>query len=524
MVLWEKESSISEVYVDLIGPTAFATTYQQIFSAVNVTQKSDRTSNELRMLGNAEFKLKKWPDAMEYYNQSLRHACHGSETISLAYANRSSCFLRMGLFEQCLIDIDMAKAANYPPQLMYKLIEREAICAKHINESKQIEKSPEPVLDFDGNRRFPGLANVVQIRNNDEFGTHLMATDDIDMGKIILIDEAFVFDASQCKKSYCKNCLKFTKCFIPCEHCTDVMFCDHECMAAAATIHDLACGTLYHRFPDVTSTIESILIAVNAFADAKELIEFVEAALATRDYNTPICDYDSVMQSKYKLFLKSFTIVNDKPNFMRRFHFCEIYQLIMLIPRAKQYFDTMKTQRFLMHLIWQHYFIIQTNSFAFNLTTVRADDIQIMGSISSLFNHSCVPNIMLAKYAKKTLAYAVLPIEKGQQLFIKYDNRPNTQEQQAMLQDQFHFTCKCSKCKPCYKQEDRERMQLDRNFEVIVQANDDWIANQELRSKLRTMCCEFFEKFGKLPWSPEIDIVSNALRHCMRADFNSKQF
>lgn len=67
-------------------------------------------------------------------------------------------------------------------------------------------------------------------------------------------------------------------------------------------------------------------------------------------------------------------------------------------------------------------------------------------------------------------------------------------------------------------------MQLDRNFEVIVQANDDWIANQELRSKLRTMCCEFFEKFGKLPWSPEIDIVSNALRHCMRADFNSKQF
>lgn len=282
---------------------------------------------------------------------------------------------------------------------------------------------------------------------------------------------------------------------------------------------------MYHQMPQVTAVIESILIGVNAFASASELIGFVEKAMATRDFNSPGCD--SVMQSKYKVFLKSFAIVEDEPDFVFRFRTFQIYHLILNIPRAKQYFDTMEKQRFLMHLIWQHHFIIQTNSFAYGCLSQKAQDIQIMGSISSLFNHSCTPNVALGKYANQMVAYTVRPVQKGQQLFIKYDQRRSAQEQQSDLQDRFNFKCECSKCVPCYKPEDRAEMKSDPDYPIIVfwmkMLDDKLIANHEIRSMVKAACIQFLSKFGHLPWTPEIELASNQLKRCISADLIASQ-
>lgn len=526
---WKKESNSNDaVYVDLMGwhNQIIGTAFGQILAHKSASGKNNTKSTELRLLGNKQFQEKNWQNAMEFYNQSLRFACDDTENVSLSYANRSACFLFMEMYDRCMIDIGLAKKANYPQRLMHKLIEREATCLKLIEESPQKDEKLEPVLDFVANNQFPDMANVVEIRNSDEFGTHLMANSDIGVGKIILMDKAFVFDATQCQKSYCKNCLKFDQCFIPCPNCSDVMFCDQKCMTSADAIHSMTCGALHHKFPYVTSIIESILIAVNAFPNVNELIEFVEKALATRDFNSPSCD--TVMRSKYKVFLKSFTILEDEPNQdgMLRFHTFEMYQLILNIPRAKRYFDTMQKQRFLMHLIWQHHFIIQTNSFAYALSDQSENDIQIMGSISSLFNHSCTPNIALGKYANQTIGYTIRPIQNGQQLFIKYDHeqQSSTQEQQNVLQDRFNFECKCSKCVPCHKQEDRDQMKSDPNYKIIFWIDDDLVSSYEIRSTMKAKCIEFLSKFGHLPWSPEIETASNQLKKCINTEFIVNQF
>lgn len=518
MVLWKKESVDNEsLYVDLMGwhNQNVDTAIGRYLERISASGKSNTKSTELRLLGNRQFQAKNWQNAMELYNQCLRFACDGSENISLAYANRSSCFLHMQMYDQCVIDIGLAKDANYPGRLMHKLIEREATCLKLINELPEMEKMPKPALHFDANNQLPGMANVVEIRNNDKFGTHLMANSDIDVGKTVLLDEAFVFDAFECRQSYCKNCLKFCKCFIPCPNCSDVMFCDRACMASAAAIHNMTCDAMYHKVSQVTSIIESIMIAVNAFPNSSELIGFVEAAVHSRDFNLPQCD--SVMRTKYKVFLKSFAIVEAEPDSMLKLHTLQIYHLILKIPRANVYFGTMQTQRFLMHLIWQHHFIIQTNSFAYGCSSQRVEDIQIMGSISSLFNHSCAPNVALGKFANQMIAYTIRPVKKGQQLFIKYGQQTSAQAKQN-IQDKFAFVCNCSKCVPCHKQEDRVQMRSDENYEIIFWMDNSLISNNDLRSMLKESCIDFLRKFGHLPWSPELEIASTQLQKCISAD------
>lgn len=108
--------------------------------------KNDQVATDFRVQGNEYFKKRNWRAAMEFYNQSLRFSNDGSENISLAYANRSSCFLHMEKYIECLKDIELAKENGYPKRLIQKLNDREIVCLKQINEGyESIKKNPSRV-------------------------------------------------------------------------------------------------------------------------------------------------------------------------------------------------------------------------------------------------------------------------------------------------------------------------------------------------------------------------------------------
>lgn len=90
--------------------------------------KSDKRSTQFRLQGNAKVKETLWHEAMKFYNNSLCTAEIASENVSLAYANRSLCFLKLSMYDKCLVDIELAINANYPKQLWSKLEERRAFC------------------------------------------------------------------------------------------------------------------------------------------------------------------------------------------------------------------------------------------------------------------------------------------------------------------------------------------------------------------------------------------------------------
>lgn len=513
MVLWKKESNSTDAcYIDLLMTEAEKEHLRGgIMKLMRVVAcKSDDKSTWLRKYGNKRFKAYNWLEAMELYNESLRYAPSGSENISLAYANRSACFLLMKKYEECLVDIELAKKANYPQRLMPKLDLRRAICMKLLKDKpNKPEEKVGPTLNFDADEKFPGLANALEIRNNNEMGNYVVAKRDIGVGQIIMVDEMFVSNTYVEDQTFCKICLKTRKNFIPCENCSDAMFCDDRCMATN-NIHKIVCCALRCQTFHFVRMIESILIGVTTFPNAGSFMEFVERALATRDIDTPNCSTD--VQKRYGMFLKM-NFSSEEMNDDLKIIIFWSYHLLMKIPEIKERFRSTHEKRFLMHLILQHGYIFQsaeTLFYDFNIQTEATYlEISCLFSFQTMIKHSCIQNVTIERYENQVFVYTVRPIEKGEQLFIE-NKKPKSDAAQ----------CKCSKCVPVgWKKQDEIRLSTEPDYRFIVLSGVTDYDNPEKRLVLKSKLIKLLQKYGRLPWSQKIEYLVSFLDYCMQKEF-----
>lgn len=527
MELWKKEL-VGPLYIDILPlKTENARVFQRVFDTKKSTKhlfvdievepiKNDKISIDFRALGNKKFKEEVWSEAMEFYNESLRFATDESENMSLAFANRSACFLHMQKYDECLADIELAKTANYPHRLMPKLDEREANCLKLMKERTQIEMKTKQMLSFPPNEKFPCIANVLEVRNNEAFGKHIVAKRDILVGETILVEDAYTTSVISNSRTYCATCLKFTENFIPCPNCTDVMFCDTRC-TQSNTVHEMSCGSFHNRVPGLQNIVDSILMAVAAFSDVNALMDFVERALATRDID--ISTIDASAQSKYGLFLKLKALPREM-DLMVSIKVYLTYRCLLDIPEIKRQFDTKKKQRFLLHLIYQHILIMITNSFGFT-SKKTSISIACLAIIQSLFNHSCVPNVVIMISGNQQIGITILPVKSGEQLFVTYNNMAeNTEQRQNILRNEFRFDCKCSKCEPRWREKDCVKMRSDSNFQFVIQNVGTNLFKNEIVA-LKIKCRKFLNAFGRLPWSEEIEFVCKTFIDCIENELIS---
>lgn len=318
MVLWKKESASNDAcYVNLLEDfdldlliEAYAT------NKFYIGHKNNETSSDQKMKGNEQFKAKNWPEAIELYNKSLRYAPNDSENISFAYANRAHCFFKMEMYDKCLVDIEMAKKSNYPERLMFKLNERKNACLKAMNEKTW---KPEENKQKMQSESFICMTNI------------------------------------EGEKSVCDTCCNENQNFVPCENCYEVLFCDDECKKNNK-IHKIMCEKSRGETFLFRKTVQSILIALNGFDGVEEMMSFVESTLnAPKDFNVPKSD---MQITTYKSFLKT--------EFTMKFNATEGTLLswtsfvLAQIDLVKQRFQSLRNKRFLMHLILQHQFILET--------------------------------------------------------------------------------------------------------------------------------------------------------------------
>lgn len=179
--LWSKESDKrSALYTNLC-------TLRRCDPMIDVQTKSDRVSREFSNRGDAEIKESRWSNALSFYSRSLCFA-DSLERMSYGFAKRGKCFYEMKMFEECLVDIDLAKEYKYSNT--DELEKRQEDCMKFIEMGKQAVAF-EPQLSFKSHETFPGLAEVLKVDWNHEYGLHITATDYIEAGKTVLIERAF---------------------------------------------------------------------------------------------------------------------------------------------------------------------------------------------------------------------------------------------------------------------------------------------------------------------------------------------
>lgn len=520
-LLWKKETRHeSALYVDILHKLLpelhficsnddkkyFQITEDIINSHVR-SEKNDTKSMGYRKQGDALFQQAKWIEAMTCYNRCLCLAKIGSVNMGIGYAKRAQCFFKLKMYEECLMDLDLARFSNYPREHYNLLQMRETECLKLIADGAETV-SIVPKLSFQPNESYPEMANVLKIERGPNKNWFIVATKDIKVGEVVIVEKSFI---STYNKSYQKCCvcsISLTN-LLPCNKCSKVLLCPN---CNENILHKVECDAqvlFCRKYQSVSDTFRSILLAMDLFDDADKLMEFVEPIIATDLSSIPQKINDQM--SKYCAFLHfanqdAFDWKDDAAMVFI------IYSALMGHGTVNQYFSTERHRRFLMHLVFHHLCAMKCS--VFNSTVLGFDNVTEKSDcliIGTNFGHSCAPHLTLQMIDGHAVMITVRPIKSGQRVLLSQNDMiilEDVEERQHELQQDFGWKCDCERCIMEMTTSNviihNPQMFTDPDFQFILHQ----INNNDAQTDEIMKCAEnFLNKYGHQKWDDLLDMI-----------------
>lgn len=446
-MLWTKEDTANDSYVDIFTQSdgdQFSSETANVRNEADdrdfkrrskqFDQKFEQYAEECRDEGKKRFAKRNYIKAMQEFNRCLMFARPGSQETSFALANRSACFFHLNMPDECLHDIELAIASNYPAHLQSKLNDRREKCHQLQNQNVKpnLFVIREPVLSFGQHERYVGVADCLEIQRNDnEIGQQIRTTCDLDIGQIVLVEPPFSIVPTKFSiqnRDRCFYCLTQLKNFITCTDCLKGFYCNSDCMERAH--HRIECSM--DVIVDEKETIEIELVVKtflnmnDAFADADVLMKCVNSLLHDNEFP----DNSTPAQRSFCLLFELSKRVHkqhsDEQWSELKRKSATTYRIITSFPVMKSKYSSIEQQRFIQHLILHLFSIV---GFAIDLNEqIRTDSKPFLASYSlehyaSAFypfgchmNHSCIPNVSWFSAGNHLVCTAIRPIKKGEQL------------------------------------------------------------------------------------------------------------
>lgn len=468
--------------------------------------KDNSTSNVFIVKGNGYMERQEWRKAMEMYNQALCFAEIGTPEISMLYAKRGFCFSHMKMYDEAIIDMDLALKMDLPVKWLPMLNEAQKNSEK-LRTSEIANPWYEPKLSFEADRLFPCIANILEIKQNaDTQQSNIVAKEDIDVGKTILVEESFVSISNGYCLAFCFTCLNMAKNFIPCSKCTEAMFCNEEC-AKRSTVHQISCGEAYHRMPtSIRFVVQSILEANTLFPTIECFMKFVKA------YVTVDEDKTDEFSCKGKLLDYAFFLTQSTKTDLPMVITYQAYKTLMSMELIKTSFNTRTKQRFLMHLVGHHTMVLTNNSCGGFERNQDQSILATMGNVTSLFEHSCTPNLVHLTLGNREVLITIRPVKAGDRLcFDFWPDEDDIGTRKRLIRQQFGMDCNCRKCSPD-SNVSSPSMAADPSFFFIFNYNKYF---GDSSPALEQKCCSFLQKFKNKPWTYEIEIATKVYIQCL---------
>lgn len=484
-------------------------------------KKSDTVSSQLRSKGNDKYHEKDIEHAMYLYNESICFA-QSLKNLSLGYANRSSCFFAIGMYNRCLNDIQLARDAGYPERLMAKLRDREDLCKKCL-EAQPHTTSNESLSDFEADCKLPSMSNALIIENHSKYGRLVAAKRNIGIGETLFVEEPYVDIVYNKDMKECSTCGKENMNFIPCKNCADTMYCSSEC--GNNNFHDVECDMSMHSVDHAGGEsslflLRSIIIAINTYSTIHELINAVQSFNAAA--SDELCQSIALPKNKYETFFK-LSLVVSKQRILDYLEKAFIVFHAILHSSIRSKFPSTEEKRFLFHLIIHHGLILRSNAFQ----REYGDDFEMkVNLLTSYINHSCIPNVTVLYKHNTTVVKSILPIKKGDQLFISYTVNDDFEGSLTGVNEQleriYGFRCECFICEgESIRGETHARLQneslsyIERNISKLREHFDsDLLIDLKNRSK------DFLLKNTSDIGSKEFSFVSSCLCELFQMELN----
>lgn len=513
-MLWEKEvHSKDSIYVNLLANIEHSRHKNRIHR-----KKCNEFSQKVRMEGNHKYSNKDFKGALVKYNRSICLAEDGSEELSLAYGNRSQCFLKLQLYTCCLVDIDLAKSTGYPMNLISKLEKRKLECFKELN-LEENSTDTKPVFPLESNNLINTDADLIEIHRDNVYGRFAKSKRDIDIGETVIFEEAYIRTINDDECNECTYCGSKQTNFIPCTNCADAMYCSKKC--SKNNFHDIECDMMIGTMEDtdwLAFILRSVVIGISTFETITDMMEFVEKSRSNNQEE--VNEYSESRKSKYGAFIKLASVATHQRIVDLREKAFFIFDTIMTSKLAYK-FETISAQRFLVHLIVQHGIILHTNSFSFEDDRTVTRELCLL---TSMINHSCLPNICKLSNGNLTICRAILPIKRDEQLFITYIDGQlfgmSEKQRNDQLEESYGFRCKCRLCtvgaiQGVVLENDPSFMYVSQNA-ILYDDQCDKVILQRMKER----CVEFLLQHLDMVGSEEVTYITDTLTAIFSKELN----
>ncbi|KAH0557877.1 hypothetical protein KQX54_012523 [Cotesia glomerata] len=133
---------------------------------------------------------------------------------------------------------------------------------------------------------------AIAINYSEKFGRHIVATRDMMAGEVVSVKRAYALVLS-CKYRFklCWNCSKHCWSSVPCNTCSNVIYCSEECRNVAwKDYHEIECSILHgllslvHDYEDIfLMSLKLFIKAIKKFGTVKALYESFQKIDSTED-------------------------------------------------------------------------------------------------------------------------------------------------------------------------------------------------------------------------------------------------
>lgn len=266
-------------------------------------------------------------------------------------------------------------------------------------------------LNFNGHKSFPYMANVLSFDKNEQFGKHITAKCDIDVGNVVMTTSAFA--SIEYLSSVGSSCFECGRAqydnTIQCPHCINLWFCSAKC--CLSRVHHSKCKKIFDQNDCriVRLVTELIEIALGTAEDIQIFMDFSRGILFANKKSE-----DCVPQySRYGEILQLKGYFKEEHQSIAR----RVVKCITLLPKFSS-LNSQEFQRTIFHLAHRHATTIELNAFCEEFSCKKGVSYLFsLYDVLSRFNHSCEPNIKHIIDDDNVLNCKVVrPILKGEQV------------------------------------------------------------------------------------------------------------
>lgn len=270
-------------------------------------------------------------------------------------------------------------------------------------------------------------------------------------GDVIFVSKPFVHVLDNCRRGQlCDYCFKRNSILKRCSKCRFVFYCNEQCQKSSWQIHKYECQRLKRCFPQLPSNSLRFLANIIFMLEVKK-----NAYEEIGGYQRTFDDLESHSEE----------IKNDAKRMQQ-------FQTILVA------LENFMGQKYNPNEIFIIFGKMVINSFS-----ILDNEMQAIGSGlflgPSILDHSCEPNAVVTFDRIFLYLQAVkdLPTKNIKDVFISYIDQLEIQEtKQQQLQEQYYFTCNCSRCIGDYWNKETLRYPLSKeNCNDIVEKSKNML-------------------------------------------------